>query len=82
MGTLFVTESVPPLSVNFLAMNRPLRNLHVKGPSRFTWLFVSLVVCRHAQNTFNTIFLKSPGPKDIRTDIPNCQIHKYKFTNT
>ena len=25
-------------------------------------------------------FLKSPGPKDIKTDIPNCQIHKY--TNT
>ena len=29
---------------------------------------------------YNAIFLKSPGSKDIKTDIPNCQIHKY--TNT
>ena len=40
--------------------------------SRFTWLFV----CHHAQNIFekpyNAIFLKSPRPKDIKTDIPNC----------
>ena len=39
---------------------------------------------------YNDIFLKSPGPKDIKTDIPNCQIPKYtntqiqihKYTNT
>ena len=28
------------------------------------------------------IFLKTPGSKDIKTDIPNRKIHKYKFTNT
>ena len=39
---------------------------------------------------YNDIFLKSPGSKDIKTDIPNCQIPKYtntqiqihKYTNT
>ena len=50
--------------------------------SRFTWLFV----CHHAQNIFEkpytAIFLKSPRPKDIKTDIPNCQIHKHTNTNT
>ena len=28
------------------------------------------------------IFLKSQGSKDIKHDILNCQIHKYKCTNT
>ena len=27
------------------------------------------------------IFLKSQGSKDIKNDILDCQIHKYKFTN-
>ena len=31
---------------------------------------------------YNAIFLTSPGSKDIKTDIPNCQIHKYTNTNT
>ena len=62
--------------------------------TRFTWL---VGCCRHhAWNTlwlpYNAIFLKSPRSKDIKTDIPNCQIHKYtntqiqihkyKYTNT
>ena len=50
--------------------------------------FTRLVVCRlspcpkYLIKPYNAIFLKSPGSKDIKTDIPNCQIHKYKFTNT
>ena len=28
------------------------------------------------------IFLKSQGSKDIKHDILDCQIHKYKCTNT
>ena len=31
---------------------------------------------------YNAIFLKSPGSKDIKTDIPNCQIHKHTNTNS
>ena len=55
--------------------------------SRFTRLFVCLVSrsspCpEYLIKPYNAIFLKSPGSKDIKTDIPNCQIHKYKFTNT
>ena len=39
---------------------------HKQTCSRLTWL----VGC---------LSLKSPGSKDIKTDIPNCQIHKYSF---
>ena len=31
---------------------------------------------------YNAIFLKSPGSHDTKTDIPSCQIHKYKNTNS
>ena len=30
---------------------------------------------------YTAIFLKSPRSKDIKTDISNCQIHKYTNTN-
>ena len=32
--------------------------------------------------SYGAIFLKSLRSKDIKTDITNCQIHKYKYTNT
>ena len=31
---------------------------------------------------YNAVFLKSPWSKDIKTDIPNCQIHKHTNTNS
>ena len=31
---------------------------------------------------YNAIFLKSLGSKDIKNDILDCQIHKYKDKNT
>ena len=57
--------------------------------SRFTRLFVRLFVTT-PRISHNNIFLNSPGSKDIKTDIPNCQIPKYtntqiqihKYTNT
>ena len=52
--------------------------------SRFTRLFVvRLSPCpEYLIKPYNAIFLKSPGSKDIKTDIPNCQIHKYTNTNS
>ena len=55
--------------------------------SRFTHLFVCLFgrssPCpQYITKPYNAIFLKSSGSKDIKTDIPNCQIHEYKSTNT
>ena len=49
--------------------------------SRFTRLSSSPCQ-KYLINPYNAIFLKSPGSKDIKTDIPNCQIHKYTYTNT
>ena len=31
---------------------------------------------------YNAIFFKCPGSEDIKTDMHNCQIHKYTYTNT
>ena len=46
-------------------------------------LITDLLPCpKYLIKPYNAIFLKSPGSKDMKTDIPNCQIHKYKFTNT
>ena len=50
----------------------------------FTRLFVwcSSPCPEYLIKPYNAIFLKSPGSKDINTDIPNCQIHKYINTNS
>ena len=42
----------------------------------------SLFVAMPKISLKTAIFLKSPRSKDIKTDIPNCQIHKYTNTNT
>ena len=57
---------------------------HEQTCSRFTRLFGRSSPC--PKSLLNLIMLyffwKKPGSKDINTDIPNCQIHKYKFTKT
>ena len=59
----------------------PIRHPIRQTCSRFTRLFVVVVTMpKISLKPYNAIFLKSPGSKDIKTDIPNCQIHKY--TNT
>ena len=51
--------------------------------TRFTWLFVWLSPCpKYLWKPYSAIFLKSLKSKDIKTDIPNCQKHKYTNTNT
>ena len=53
--------------------------------TRFTRLFVRLSSSsspcpEYLIKPYNAIFFKCPGSEDIKTDIHNCQIHKY--TNT
>ena len=50
--------------------------------TRFTWLFVWSSPCpKYLWKPYSAIFLKSPKSKDIKTDISNCQKHKYTNTN-
>ena len=48
--------------------------------TRFTRL--SSPCRKYLINPYNAIFLKSPGSKDIKTDISNCEIRKYTNTIT
>ena len=47
------------------------------------WMIGCLSPCqKYLINPYNAIFLKSQWSKDIKNDILDCQIHKYKYTNT